>query len=188
MNHLRPAATLLLLFTLLTGVAYPLAVTGAARLLFGHQAGGSLIERDGKTIGSELIGQNFSSEKYFHGRPSATPESPYNAASSSGSNAGPTSRALIDRVRADAGKLKSENPGAAVPADLATTSASGLDPDLTPAAALFQAPRVARARGLGEEQVRELIERHTQPRLLGLFGERTVNVLSLNLALDSKLK
>jgi K+-transporting ATPase ATPase C chain len=155
-----------------------------------------MVEKDGKVIGSALIGQNFAGPGYFHGRPSATTDTdpndstktvpaPYNAANSSASNAGPTAKALVERVKEDVDKLKAENPGAAVPIDLVTTSASGLDPDISPAAALFQLPRVARARSLDEEQLRRLIELHTEPRLLGLIGEPRVNVLQLNMALDA---
>jgi K+-transporting ATPase ATPase C chain len=192
-NEIRPALVLLLLFTLLTGVAYPLGMTGLGNLLFPRQAGGSLILRDGKVIGSDLIGQSFSGPDYFHGRPSATTgiddrgnaiSVPYNAANSMGSNLGPTSKALIDRIRADAAKLAAENPGTPVPVDLVTTSASGFDPDITPAAALFQTPRVARARHLNPKQIERLVVQFTRPRLLGIIGEPAVNVLALNLALD----
>jgi len=196
LREFRPAIVLLLLMTVLTGLAYPLAVTGAAAILFPHQAGGSLIERDGKVIGSALIGQNFADPKYFHGRPSATTDTdpndpsktipaPYNAANSAGSNLGPTSKALIDRVAGDVDLLKKEDPSAAVPVDLVTTSASGLDPDITPAGALFQVPRVAKARGLSEDAVRRLVADHTDGRVLGIIGEPHVNVLKLNLALDA---
>ena len=195
MSHLRPALVLLILFTALTGFIYPLAVTGVAQRLFAHQANGSLIEKDGKVIGSELIGQNFASEKYFHSRPSAiagpdpkdsskTVATPYDASNSMGSNAGPTAQALIDRVRGEVAALKKENPAAVVPIELVTSSASGLDPHISPAAALFQMPRIARARGLGEDRVRGLIASHIEERWLGVFGEPVVNVLELNLALD----
>jgi K+-transporting ATPase ATPase C chain len=181
--------------TVLTGLAYPLAVTGIAAILFPHQAGGSLVERDGKVIGSALIGQNFSEPTYFHGRPSATTDTdpndpsktipaPYNAANSGGSNAGPTSKALIERVKGDVEALKKENQGA-IPVDLVTTSGSGLDPDITPAAAEFQVPRVAAARNLPVERVRALVAQATQDRFLGVFGEPRVNVLKLNLALNA---
>src|SRR6202045_2174220 len=198
-KHLRPAIMLIVLMTALTGLAYPLAMTGAAGFLFPYQANGSLIERDGKIIGSELIGQNFTSDGYFHGRPSATTDTdpndstkavpaPYNASNSGGSNYGPTSKALVERVKDDSGPLAATNPSTKIPVDLVTTSASGLDPDVTPAAALFQIPWVAAARSLPEDQLRRLVEDNTTGRLLGILGEPHVNVLKLNLALDKFAK
>lgn len=195
MKHIRPAIVMIVAMTVITGLIYPLAMTGIAQVVFPHRAGGSLIVKDGEVIGSALIGQNFTSDKYFHGRPSATTEPdpkdpsktvsvPYAADNSGGSNLGPTSKALVDRVKDDAAKLAAENPGKPIPADLVTTSASGLDPDITPAAALFQVPRVAHARNLPEERVRQLVEGHITGRLLGVIGEPHVNVLELNLALD----
>src|SRR5271155_1599744 len=199
LKEIRPAVIVLVVLTLITGLAYPLAMTGIAKVLFNHQAEGSLIERDGKVVGSALIGQEFKSDKYFHGRPSATSapdpadatktvSAPYNAANSGGSNLGPTSKALNDRVKEDVDKLKAENPSSSVPIDLVTTSASGLDPDISPEGALFQVPRVAKVRGMGEDRVRQLGAENTSGRLIGLFGEPKVNVLALNLALDAAAK
>jgi len=195
LRQIRPAIVLIVLMTVLTGLAYPLAMTGLAQVLFPHQAAGSLIEKDGKVIGSELIGQNFTDEKYFHGRPSATTDTdpydstktvpaPYNAGNSGGSNAGPTSKSLIERVQGDVDTLKKEN-GGPIPVDLVTTSASGLDPNITPAAAEFQVARVAAARNLPPERVRALVADATEDRFLGILGEERVNVLKLNLALDA---
>lgn len=195
LREIRPAIVVLIALTLITGLVYPLAMTGIAQLIFPHQANGSMIERGGKIVGSQLIGQNFTSDKYFHGRPSATtaPDpkdptktiaAPYNAANSGGSNLGPSNKALVDRVKDDMARLQKENPGTPVPTDLVTTSASGLDPDISPEAALFQVPRVAKARNLPEDTIRRLVEEHTEERFLDLLGEPHVNVLELNLALD----
>jgi K+-transporting ATPase ATPase C chain len=195
LREFRPAIIILVLLTLITGLAYPLAMTAIAGVIFPRQAQGSLIEKDGKVVGSALIGQEFKDDKYFHGRPSATSapdpadstktvSAPYNAANSGGSNLGPTSKALNDRIKEDVDKLKAENPTAAVPVDLVTTSASGLDPDISPEAALFQVPRVAKARNMPEDVVRQMVVMSTEGRLAGLFGEPRVNVLALNLALD----
>jgi len=194
-RELRPAIVVLVALTAITGLVYPLAVTGIAQLVFPSQAQGSLIERNGHTVGSALIGQSFTSDKYFHGRPSATtaPDpndasmtvaAPYNAANSGGSNLAPSNKALIDRVQGDIDKLKQENPTTPVPADLVTTSASGLDPDISPEAALFQVPRVAKARNLTENRVRQIIIDHIEDRFIGVLGDPRVNVLKLNLALD----
>jgi potassium-transporting ATPase KdpC subunit len=192
---IRPAIVVLVALTLITGLVYPLMMTGIAQALFPRQAQGSLIERNGTVVGSELVGQLFESDKYFHGRPSATtaPDpndstktvpAPYNAANSGGSNLGPSNKALIDRVQGDIDKLKQENPSMPVPVDLVTTSASGLDPHISPEAALFQVPRIAKTRSLPGDRVRQLIADHTEGRFFGLLGEPRVNVLLLNLTLD----
>src|ERR1700710_2048014 len=199
LREIRPAILILVLLTLITGLAYPLAMTAIDGVIFPKQAQGSLIEKDGKVVGSALIGQEFKDDKYFHGRPSATsaPDpadstktvpAPYNAANSGGSNLGPTSKALNDRIKEDTDKLRAENSSAAVPIDLVTTTASGLDPDISPEGALFQVPRVAKARNLPEDAVRKLVEQQTQGRLAGLLGEPRVNVVDLNLALDRATK
>jgi K+-transporting ATPase ATPase C chain len=195
-REIRPAIILLIALTLITGLAYPLAITEIAGLIFPKQAQGSLIERDGKIVGSALIGQQFKDDKYFHGRPSATtaPDpadssktvpAPYNAVNSGGSNLGPTSKALADRMKGDVDRLKAENSSQAVPVDLVTTSASGLDPDISPEGALFQVPRIARVRKMSEERLKQLVAENTSTRHFGLLGEPRVNVLALNLALDA---
>ena len=195
LKEFRPAIVFVVALTVITGLLYPFAMTGIAGVVFPYQAQGSLIERDGKVVGSALIGQDFTSAGYFHGRPSATvaPDpndstktvpAPYNAANSGGSNLGPTNKALIDRVQGDVEKLQQENPSAQVPIDLVTTSGSGLDPDISPAAALFQVPRVAKARNMPEDRVRQLVDEHVEGGTLGFLGEPRINVLALNLALD----
>jgi K+-transporting ATPase ATPase C chain len=195
LREIRPAILVLVALTVITGLIYPLVMTGIAQVIFPYQAQGSLIERNGTIVGSAFIGQQFSSDKYFHGRPSATTmtdpndstktvPAPYNAANSGGSNLGPSNKALIDRVQGDIDKLKQDNPSAAVPIDLVTTSASGLDPDVSPEGALFQVPRIAKVRNLPEDRLHQLVTDNIQGRLFGLFGEPRVNVLQLNLALD----
>lgn len=185
-EHLRPAFSLIVLFSLLCGVVYPLAVTGLAQLAFPKQSAGSLASKDGKLVGSWLVGQSFSQPGYFHGRPSAAGANGYDASASSGSNLGPTSKALQDRIAATVATLKAENPNAAIPADLVYASGSGLDPQISPEAARFQIPRVAAARGLTAEALEQLVAQHTQYRLLGVLGEPGVNVLALNYALDAQ--
>ena len=196
LKEIRPAIILLLSLTVITGLGYPLALTAISSVIFPKQAHGSLIARDGKVIGSALIGQEFKGDQYFHGRPSATtaPDpadssksgpAPYNAANSGGSNLGPTSKALADRIKEDVEKLKSENPSMLVPVDLVTSSGSGLDPDISPEGAAFQVARVAKARNMPEDKVRELVAQNTKARLVGIIGEPRVNVLVLNLALDA---
>ena len=197
LSQFRPAIMMIVVMTILTGLIYPLGMTGLAQVVFPYQANGSLVQQNGKVIGSELIGQNFAADKYFHGRLSATsgPDpkdpsksvpAPYNAANSSGSNLGPTSKALVDRLKDDAGKLQAENPNTPIPVDLVTTSASGLDPDITPAAAMFQVPRVAKARGVAEDQLRQFVQEHIEERVFGIIGEPHVNVLKLNMDLDGR--
>jgi potassium-transporting ATPase KdpC subunit len=195
LKEIRPAIVFVVALTVITGLLYPFVMTGVAGMIFPYQAQGSLIERDGKVVGSTLIGQEFTSDRYFHGRPSATvaPDpndssktvpAPYNAANSGGSNLGPTNKALTERVQSDVDKLKQENPSAPVPIDLVTTTASGLDPDISPDAALFQVPRVAKARNMPEDRVRQLVNERIEGRTLGFLGEPRVNVLALNMALD----
>jgi potassium-transporting ATPase KdpC subunit len=195
LRELRPALVLIVLFTIITGLIYPFVITGIAQVAFPHQANGSFVEQDGKVVGSELIGQAFSSDNYFHGRPSATVapdpadptktvDAPYNAANTAGSNLGPTSKILIERITRDVEERKGQNPNAPIPTDLVTASGSGLDPHITPDAALFQVPRIAKARNLPEDRLRQLVNEHIKGRTLGLLGEPRVNVLALNMALD----
>ena len=195
LRELRPALMMIVLFTIITGLIYPFAVTGAAQVLFPRQANGSLVVVDGKVVGSALMGQVFTDERYFHGRPSATlapdpndasktVDAPYNAANSAGSNLGPTSKALIERIKGDVDKLKEENASTRVPTDLVTASGSGLDPHISPEGALFQVPRVAKARKMPEDRVRAFVNQHIEGRTLGILGEPRVNLLALNMALD----
>jgi K+-transporting ATPase ATPase C chain len=194
-KEIRPAIVLLLALALITGLFYPLAITGVARVLFPWRAQGSLVEQGGKVIGSTLIGQAFTSNRYFHGRPSATVapdpndtsksvDKPYNAAGSGGSNLGPTNRVLIERVKSDVERLRQQNGASEVPIDMVTTSGSGLDPHISPDAARFQVPRIAKARGMPEDRLRQLVDQYVESRFLGIFGEPRVNVLALNMALD----